>query len=138
MFNPGKPDGLLATASQTKFRSWDPHACEIDERLKPGAGELVIHKDAASAFFGTHLAPFLIVQGVDTVIVTGCSTSACILATVMDTMSFRFRPVVPRHGVQDRAEESHVWNLFDVATKFADVQDLEQTWDYIEQWKPEE
>lgn len=135
VFHPGRPDGHRTTTHETKFRPWDAHACEIDERLKPESGELVIHKDNASAFFGTNLAPYLIEQGVDTVIITGCSTSACIRATVMDAMSYRFRPVVPRQCVQDRAAASHEWNLFDMATKFADVQDLEEVLDHLEQWE---
>ncbi len=71
---------------------------EIDGRLKPLAGEYVCVKRAPSAFFGTYLAPALIAQRVDTVIITGCITSGCIRATVVDANSYGFRPIVPREG----------------------------------------
>jgi nicotinamidase-related amidase len=136
VFHPDKPDGHLTHPEETKFRKWDARACEIDERLRPEPGELVILKENASAFFGTHLAPYLVEQGADTVIVTGCSTSACIRATVMDAISYRFRTIVPRQCVQDRAAESHEWNLFDMATKFCEVSDVERVLEYLDEWEP--
>lgn len=136
VFHPGKADGHLTHQEENKFRRWDARACEIDARLTPQTGELVIQKENASAFFGTHLAPYLIEQRIDTVIITGCSTSACIRATVMDALAYRFTPIVPRQCVQDRAAESHEWNLFDIATKFADVPDVEDVLDQLEQWEP--
>ena len=54
--------------------------------------DLILEKENASAFFGTHLAPYLIGHGVDTLLITGCSTSACIHATATDAKSYRFRP----------------------------------------------
>lgn len=137
VYRPGEPDGHLAhQESTTKFRPWDRRACEIDERLKPSPGDLVIEKENASAFFGTALASHLIQRGVDTLIITGCSTSACIRATVMDAASYRFNPVVPRQCVQDRAAASHEWNLFDIATKLGQVADIEEVLDYLEHWEP--
>jgi maleamate amidohydrolase len=136
-FRPGKPDShLTQQEGTTRFRPWDARACEIDERLKPIPGELIIVKDHASAFFGTYLAPHLIEQQIDTVIITGCSTSACIRATVGDAASYRFKPVVPRQCVQDRAQASHEWNLFDMATKFAHVTDVEEVLEYLDSWQP--
>lgn len=136
-FYEGVPDPSRTHPEEaSKYRPWDPRACEIDERLKPGPGELIIVKDNASAFFGTHLAPYLFERGVDTVIITGCSTSACIRATVMDALAYRFRPIVPRQCVQDRAEASHEWNLFDIKTKFCDVKDVEELLDYLAHWEP--
>jgi len=117
--------------SDTKFRPWDEHACDIDERLKPKDGEFVIYKENASAFFGTHLSSHLIDKGVDTLIVTGCSTSACVRATVTDARAYRFKAIVPRACVQDRAAEAHEWNLFDMDAKFGDVLDLDEVLDYL-------
>jgi nicotinamidase-related amidase len=132
-FQPGQLDpSLTRPEGAVKFRAWDERACEIDERLKPHAGELIIVKQNSSAFFGTHLAPYLIEQSVDTVIITGCSTSACIRATVADAGQYRFRPIVPRQCVQDRAAASHEWNLFDTATKLGYVADVEEVLDYLD------
>jgi maleamate amidohydrolase len=123
--------------SSTRRRPFDPaDRCEIDERLKPSPGELIITKDHASAFFGTTLAPYLIEHSVDTVIITGCSTSACIRMTVGDAADFRLRPIVPRQCVQDRAAASHEWNLFDMATKFCHVTDVEEVLEYLDHWEP--
>ena len=86
-----------------------------------GRGDLVIEKENASAFFGTHLAPYLIGHGVDTLFITGCSTSACIRATATDAKSYRFRPIIVRDCVGDRSAVAHEWTLFDIQARFADV-----------------
>lgn len=132
----GQDPSLNRPGGASKFRKWDQRACEIDERLKPSPNDLVIMKENASAFFGTHLAPYLVERSVDTVIITGCSTSWCIRATVTDAGSYRFRPIIPRQCVQDRAAAAHEWNLFDMATKLGDVRDLEEVLDYLEHWEP--
>lgn len=93
----------------------------IVEDLKPGPGELVIAKAMPSAFFGTHLASFLVGARADTVIVTGSTTSGCVRATVVDSDSYRFKTIVPLEAVFDRAETPHRVNLFDMAMKYADV-----------------
>lgn len=92
----------------------------IDE-LKPNAGEIVIAKEMPSAFFGTHLASYLVRGGIDSVIVTGCTTSGCVRATVLDSYSYGFRTVVPIEAVFDRADTPHRVNLFDMAMKYAAV-----------------
>ena len=119
------------TKNDSPHRVWDAHACEIDARLEPQEGEFIIYKENASAFFGTHLASYLIERGVDTVIVTGCSTSACVRATATDARAYRFRPIIPRQCVQDRAAAAHEWNLFDMDAKFGDVVDTEDVMDYL-------
>lgn len=106
-------------------------ACEIDSHLEPFPGELVIRKESDSAFFGTALAAHLIVHNNDTVIVTGCSTSACIRATVVDARSYRFKSIVSRECVQDRAELAHLWNLYDMASKYGVETDVAQVMDHI-------
>lgn len=113
------------------FRAWDERACRIDERVAPHPRDLVLEKENASAFFGTHLAPYLIGHGVDTLMIAGCSTSACIRATATDAKSYRFRPIIVRECVGDRSPVAHEWTLFDVQARFADVVPLDEVLAHI-------
>jgi nicotinamidase-related amidase len=133
-FRPGTGDQPFKSAADRSsgYRAWDERACRIDQRLAPRAGELVIHKENASAFFGTHLAPYLIQQQVDTLLIAGCSTSACILGTAIDAKSYRFRPVIVRECVGDRSPWSHIWTLFEVQARFADVVGVDEALAYVE------
>ena len=128
----GNRDIDIRPEGREKHRPWDEHACEIDERLKPQEGDFIIYKENASAFFGTHLAPHLIEHGVDTLIITGCSTSACVRATATDAKAYRFKPILPRQCVQDRAPAAHEWNLLDIDAKFGDVVEIEEVLEYLE------
>jgi nicotinamidase-related amidase len=114
-----KMPGLRELVEGTKW-------CDVDARLEQRPDELVVHKRAASGFFGTHLASFLASSGVDTLIVTGCVTSGCVRATVIDAVSHGYRVIVPRECVGDRAEGPHEWNLFDIDAKYADVEPLDR------------
>ena len=78
-------------------------------------------KTQPSAFFGTDLASWLIGRRVDTVLVAGCTTSGCVRASVVDAMSFNFRPIVVAECVGDRAIAPHEASLFDIAQKYGDV-----------------
>ncbi|MCS6843228.1 MAG: N-carbamoylsarcosine amidohydrolase [Caldilineales bacterium] len=98
----------------------EPLADIVDE-LPPAAEDVVIVKQYASAFFGTALAPALTSLGVDTVILTGCSTSGCIRASAVDGMQYGFRVIVPRECVADRHPAPHEANLFDINAKYGDV-----------------
>ncbi len=100
------------------------HWCEIDRRVQPREDEPVWIKRASSAFFSTPLQTFLIGHGVDTLIVTGCVTSGCVRATVVDAVSYGYRVIVPEECVGDRADGPHAWNLFDIDSKYADVEPL--------------
>jgi maleamate amidohydrolase len=91
----------------------------------------VLEKENASAFFGTHLAPYLISHGVDTLLIAGCSTSACIRTTATDAKSYRFRPIIVRECVGDRSAVAHEWTLFDIQARFADVVSLEEVLAYV-------
>lgn len=113
------------------FREWDEHACQIDDRLTPQPEDYVIEKESASAFAGSHLVGYLIEQEVDTVLITGCSTSACIRATATDAKSLRFRPVIIRECVGDRVAAAHVFTLFDIQARFADVRPLDEVSSYL-------
>ncbi len=91
--------------------------------LEPANDELVISKQYPSAFFGTSLAATLTAQGIDTLIITGLTTSGCIRATCIDTVSNGFIPIVVRDACGDRHEAPHEANLFDMNAKYADVVD---------------
>ena len=105
----------LAQLTETAFSS------QIVDQLEPRAGEYIVRKTQPSAFFGTNLAAWLVSRGVDTLIVTGCTTSGCIRASVIDSMSYNFRTVVAADCVGDRALGPHEANLFDMQQKYADL-----------------
>lgn len=96
-------------------------ASRVIDDLAPANGEYVLRKTQPSAFFGTDLAPWLIRRRVDTVIVTGATTSGCVRASVVDSMSYNFRTIVVTDGVGDRAIGPHDANLFDMRQKYADL-----------------
>jgi nicotinamidase-related amidase len=114
------------------FRPWDEHACAIDERIRPAPDETVLYKEHASAFAGTPLIGHLTARRVDTLLITGCSTSACVRASATDAKSLGLRPIIIREGVQDRSEVAHEWTLFDIQARFADVVGLEETLTYLQ------
>lgn len=87
----------------------------------PREGDILIPKHQASAFHGTALASYLVGLGVDSVVVTGCTTSGCVRATVVDACALNYKVVVPQDAVYDRSQISHAVNLFDMASKYADV-----------------
>ncbi len=89
--------------------------------LEPRDDELIISKQYPSAFFGTSLASTLTSLGVDNVILTGLTTSGCIRATCVDSMSHGFITTVVREAVGDRHDDPHEANLFDMNAKYADV-----------------
>ncbi len=94
---------------------------EIMPQIAPGEHEVVIVKQYASAFFGTTLATTLNALGVDTVIITGVSTSGCVRATAVDALQHGFVPLVVRQAVGDRDPGPHESALFDLQAKYAEV-----------------
>jgi len=114
-----------------RFRKWDQRACEIDQRVKPQTGEHIIYKEHASAFAGTALVGHLLGRRVDTLLITGCSTSACVRATATDAKSNELKPIVIREAVQDRSEILHEFTLLDLQARFADVAGLENAMEYL-------
>jgi nicotinamidase-related amidase len=91
------------------------------EEVAPRETDLTLPKRHPSAFFGTPLTSYLVDLGVDTLIVTGCATSGCVRGTVVDGFSYNFRVAVPHDAVFDRSQVSHAVNLFDMASKYAEV-----------------
>ncbi len=109
----------------------DSPAVAIDDRIRPGDGEIVITKKRASAFHGTPLAGMLRAAGVDTVVITGVTASACVRNTAEDAIADGFRPIVVREAVGDRIAGAVAWNLFDIDAKFGDVEPLEAVLDQL-------
>lgn len=91
--------------------------------LEPAAGEYVLTKQYPSAFFGTSLAATLTSNGIDTLIITGLTTSGCIRATCIDTVSNGFIPIIVSDACGDRHAAPHDANLFDMNAKYGDVVD---------------
>ena len=104
-----------------KVLTEDAPASQIVDALAPIDGEYVVSKTQPSGFFGTDLADWYLGRGVDTVLVTGCTTSGCIRASVIDAMSYNFKTVVVTDCVGDRALGPHEANLFDMGQKYADL-----------------
>lgn len=97
------------------------HNSAIVPELTPVDGELVVRKTVPSAFFGTSLAAWLAMRGVQTLVVAGAVTSGCVRASVVDAMQWGFRPLVLSDCVGDRALAPHEANLFDMTQKYAAV-----------------
>jgi nicotinamidase-related amidase len=104
---------------------------EIVEEIAPQEGEVLIRKQKPSAFFGTALMSMLNELHADTVLVTGCTTSGCVRASVIDAFSYNFRVSVIEECVFDRGQASHKINLFDMNAKYADVIPMRDTVEYI-------
>ncbi|SDW87862.1 maleamate amidohydrolase [Albimonas donghaensis] len=94
---------------------------EFADGLIPEADELIIPKQYPSAFFGTSLASTLTAAGVDSVILTGLTTSGCVRASCVDSMSHGFATIVVAEACGDRHPGPHEANLFDMNAKYADV-----------------
>lgn len=94
---------------------------EFPAEIAPREGDVLIPKKHPSAFFATPLTSHLIDLGVDTLVVTGCTTSGCVRGSVVDAFAYNFRALVPSDAVYDRSATSHAVNLFDMASKYADV-----------------
>ena len=122
-FEPGGADGGMfykKVGALANFDRGNPMAEFLDDPA-PRPGEVVVTKQYASAFFGTSLAATLTSMGIDTVVLTGLSTSGCVRATAVDAVQIGFRPMVVREACGDRAPEPHEANLFDLDAKYADV-----------------
>jgi maleamate amidohydrolase len=108
-------------APRLKELTEDAPASQVVTALAPLPGERIVRKTQASAFFATDLAAWLLQRAVDSVVVTGCTTSGCVRATVVDAMSWNLRALVLTDCVGDRAMEPHAANLFDLGQKYADL-----------------
>lgn len=101
-------------------------AVELDPRLHKRTDASVFNKKYASCFFGTDFASRLQAQRVDTLIITGCTTSGCVRATAVDAIQHGFLPIVPKEAVGDRSATAHAQALFEVQAKYGDVLDVDE------------
>lgn len=119
--------GIRAERTRTEPRI----GTDIVDELAPDKDDLVIAKPAASAFFDTQLREWLTERRVDTLVITGCVTSGCVRATVVDAASAGFRVLVPEQSVFDRGRLPHLVNLFDMNAKYADVVNADEVVTYL-------
>ena len=112
------PDSLQNIKYGSERHAFDPRV-EINADV-----DLVFTKRMPSAFFETALASYLVWSKVDTVVITGGSTSGCVRATAVDSLSHGYRTIVPVQCVADKHESYHFANLTDLAIKYADVVDV--------------
>lgn len=123
VYGPGGADGgvfFRKVPALSVFEAGNPLGAWPDG-LEPAAEEFVISKQYPSAFFGTSLAATLTANAIDTLIITGLTTSGCVRATCVDTVSHGFVPIVVADACGDRHEGPHEANLFDMNAKYADV-----------------
>ena len=123
IYEPGGENGGLFYQKIPALKVFDAGSSlgAFPPELGPQDGELVITKQYASAFFGTGLGEKLHAMGVDTLVITGFSTSGCVRATALDALQSGFAPFVVREGCGDRHPAPHEANLFDLQAKYAEV-----------------
>lgn len=109
----------------------DENLWAIDSRIAPVDGEYVLLKKRASSFSGTPLAGYLRSCGVDTILVTGVTATACVRTTICDGLAEGFRTIAVRECIGDRVPGAVAWNLFDIDAKFADVESVDTCVEYL-------
>lgn len=123
------PDSL----QNIKFGS---ERAEFDDRLDIHRDvDAVYTKRMPSAFFETPLNSFLNFHKIDTVVVTGGSTSGCVRATAVDSLSYGYRTIVPIETTADKHESYHFANLTDLMIKYADVVDVKEVYEWLENYE---
>ncbi|OYQ24371.1 N-carbamoylsarcosine amidohydrolase [Sandarakinorhabdus cyanobacteriorum] len=119
------PDSLQNIKYDSERHAYDP-------RVVIGPDDLEYTKRMPSAFFETPLASYLVWHKVDTVVVTGGSTSGCVRATAVDALSHGYRTIVPIETCADKHESYHFANLTDLQLKYADVEPVQAVIDWLE------
>ncbi len=109
------------TAKMTGLMSVPARGYDFVKEIEPLPSDLKLPKNQASAFFGTPLVAHLVQMGVDTVVITGCTTSGCVRGSAVDANAYNYKTVVVEDAIYDRSPTSHAVNLFDIAHKYADV-----------------
>ncbi|MES2415941.1 MAG: isochorismatase family protein [Pseudomonadota bacterium] len=108
-------------------------AVKVDPRLPFKKGDSLITKKYASCFFGTDLSSRLVALGIDSLFITGCTTSGCVRATAVDAVQNGFKPLVVREAVGDRSQAAHDQSLLDLDAKYADVLSLDEVLSHLAQ-----
>ena len=133
----GEDCGVWGTRTDTPDSlqniKFDSERSEFDDRLEIDREKDVIYcKKMPSAFFETPLQSLCVWHQVDTVVITGGSTSGCIRATAVDSLSRGYRTIVPEECVADKHESYHFANLTDLAIKYADVLEVQEVFDWLD------
>jgi nicotinamidase-related amidase len=105
---------------------------EIDPIIQPRPSEPVIVKKYPSAFFGTDLHALLQRNGIDTLLIAGCTTSVCVRATALDAMQHGYRAILVQEAVGDFHPAIHALHLADVGSRYADVIPLAEALQYLD------
>ena len=128
--------GIWGTRTDTEDSlqriKYDSERHRFDPRCEIGDADLQYTKRMPSAFFETQLASYLVWHKVDTVVVTGGSTSGCVRATAVDALSHGYRTIVPIETCADKHESYHFANLTDLQIKYADVEPVQVVIDWLE------
>jgi nicotinamidase-related amidase len=111
---------------------YDSERHDYDPRVIIGPDDLQYNKRMPSAFFESQLASYLVWHKVDTVVITGGSTSGCVRATAVDALSHGYRTIVPIETCADKHESYHFANLTDLQLKYADVEPVQAVIDWLE------
>lgn len=133
-YDPADPPSPQNRKLQLQLKPGDETLFELDPRLKHRSTEKILRKRYASAFKGTNLHEMLTSLQVDTLIVTGVSTSHCVYATCRDATD-SFRVIVPEEAVGERCEILHAVNLLDIDIDLGDVTPLAEVIQHLEQMK---
>ena len=122
-YEPGGANGGLFYKKIPALKAFDKGSDlgRFPPSLTPASSDLVVTKQYASACFGTALAAKLSALGVDTLLITGLSTSGCVRATALDALQSGFAPFVVSDACGDRHSDPHTANLFDLQAKYAEV-----------------
>lgn len=123
----GQPIGI----SRKVIVNPEPKENEIIEEIKPQPTDIVVPKKTLALPFGTTILTFFTRNNIDTLIVTGATTSGCVRGTVVEAASYDYFVIVPEECVADRAEVPHIVNLFDMEMKYADVLPVREVIDYF-------
>lgn len=120
------------TAVREQFLHGHP-SVELDPRIHEPDYDVVVCKTGPSIFFQTPVVPFFIKQRVDTVIITGCTTSGCIRASSIDSFQWGFRTTVAEDCVGDHEEQPHNDNLRDISRRYVDLSSADELIPYLEE-----
>lgn len=126
-------DVMYTRVVPTSYDDPDHEDLDIVDPVAPEAGETVVDKSYASAFYGTDLLSRFVRNEYDTVVIVGNSTSGCVRATAVDAQQHGFNVVLPQECLFDRIEASHKIGLMDLWMKYAEVLEKEEVEDYVEE-----
>lgn len=133
-YHSGRDTPFWKVAGIGELRDGDP-GTELDPLIADPDYDYVLRKGAPSIFFNTPAAAFFAKNRVDTMIVTGCITSGCVRASIVDSFSLGFRTIVPEDCVGDHDRDAHDSNLRDVERRYADLSDARAVIREIEAWR---